>query len=204
MNFKFLKATFASLVILTSTANAGVIDFTALDDANNFNSVLTQDGGSLSVTDGILTLNANSWFSVDLIDVVGVDSLDFANTIMSFDFMSTGTPDISGIATSNLNTPRSKKSFNLDGTQDWGLDSFAYTDFNEWVHFEINLGDYIDGDFSTLMFINDCDKCSGEDILVSFKDMTLTPSQIPEPNTLALFALATFGLVSRRVKKQSK
>ena len=203
MNFKFLKATFASLLILTSTANAGIIevDFTALDEAGDFNEVVKQNEGTINVVDDVLTLSTNSWFSVDLIDAIGVNSLNFDNTILSFDFMTTGTAEISGIATSNTDLISSKNTFNLLGTQDWwGLDTITYNDINNWVHFDINLSDYMSGDFSKLMFVNDCDFCLG-DVTTSFKNMTLTSSQIPEPTTLALFALAAFGLTSRKVKK---
>ena len=59
------------------------------------------------------------------------------------------------------------------------------------------------------MFINDCDNCSNSNsnIDVSFRNMSITQSsdqlaaQVPEPTTLAIFALGVIGLASRRFKK---
>ena len=207
MNFKFLKATFASLVILTSTANAGVIDidFTALDESGSFNVASSPSTGSLSVIDDVLTLSANAWFYVDLSDAIGIDSLDFDNTTLSFDFMTNGISEIGGLAPTNSGQADWQKTFNLVGTQDnWGNIDIDYTDINEWVTFDINLGDFFSGDFSNIMFANDCDYCTDSNIEVSFKNMSISsPSiaEVPEPTILALFAFAAFGLASRRVKK---
>ena len=201
MNFKFLKATFASLLILTSTANAGVIDidFTALAAAGDINSVKNQDVGSYDVVDDILTLGTNSWFSIDILDIVGDNSIDYANTVLSFDFLTTGTAEIAGVAASAIKYADIHKSLNLIGTDNWGIQDIEYTDVNEWVHFDISLDEYMTGDFSKIVFINDCDNCDGLDITASFKNMSIV--DVPEPATLAIFALGLLGLVSRRVKK---
>lgn len=205
MKLKFLKATLASLVLACTSVSATVIDidFTALNDAGQFNTVANQSKGSMSVVNDILTLHTNAWFSVDLIDAAGVSSLNYEDTILSFDFLATGISEIAGISTAtsaDIANLGWSNAFKILGTQNWGKFELDYTTLNDWVHFDINLGQYSSGDsFTKILFANDCDACSGLDIDVSFKNMTLT--QVPEPTTMALFALATFGLVSRRVKK---
>lgn len=206
MSIKFLKATFASLIILTSTANAGVIDldFTALNDTGSFIVADSPSTGAMSVIDDVLTLSANAWFYVNLSDAIGIDSLDYKNTTLSFDFMTNGTAEISGISPSDATRSNWLKTFNLVGTEDWSVTSINYTDINEWVTFDINLGDYFLGDFSTIMFANDCDACADSNITASFKNMSLSStgiSEVPEPTTIALFALAALGLASRRALK---
>ena len=98
MKLKFLKAAFTSIVIISSSiANAGIVnqwdvDFTALDDAGKFNVFYAQDTTAMSVDNDILTLEKNSWYYLNLSDAIGENSLDFSNTRLSFDFMTSGTP----------------------------------------------------------------------------------------------------------------
>ena len=201
MNFKFLKAAFTSLIIVSSSiVSAAVVDFTALQEADQFN-FTTQGPSSLSITDDVLTLNHNSWYSIDLIDALGENSLDFSDTLLSFDFLTTGTPEIGGIQLGD------SSAFNLIGTQRFGSTAFSYDAINQWVNFEINLSDFLTGSFSTITFINDCDNCAGLDIDVSFRDLTLTSltesTSIPEPSTLAIFALGLFGFAVRKMNKKA-
>jgi hypothetical protein len=216
MKFTFLKAIFTSAIILGSTlANAGIInqwdvDFAALNNDGKFNAATNQVSTSFAVNGDVLTLNQNSWYYVNLADAIGVSSLELGliDTTLSFDFMTSGTPEISGVQISDVTKHDASGAFNLIGSQNWwGLDSFSYTDIGQWVTFEINLSDYLSRDFSTLMFINDCDNCSNSNIDVSFRNMSITQSsdqlaaQVPEPTTLAIFALGVIGLASRRFKK---
>tara|TARA_R110001599_G_scaffold210060_1_gene407314 strand:- start:300 stop:962 length:663 start_codon:yes stop_codon:yes gene_type:complete len=220
MKFTFLKAIFTSAIILSSTlANAGIInqwdvDFAALNNDGKFNAATIQKSTSFAVNGDVLTLNHNSWYYVNLADAIGVSSLDLGllDTTLSFDFMTSGTPEISGVQISDVSHHDITGAFNLIGTQNWGLKNFSYSDIGQWVTFEINLSDYFSNDtstkaFSTLMFINDCDNCSNSNIDVSFRNMSITQSsdqlaaQVPEPTTLAIFALGVIGLASRRFKK---
>jgi hypothetical protein len=218
MKFTFLKTAFISLIIFSGNlANAGVInqwdiDFTAQNAAGKFKITDKQGATSMSVIGDVLTLNKNSWYYLNLSDAIGETSLDLdlIDTILSFDFITSGIPEISGIQISDVTEASSKNAFNLIGTQNWGLDNFSYNDINQWVHFDINLSDYLNGSFSNIMFINDCDNCLSSNVDVSFRNMTLTqasalppaaPATVPEPSTLAIFALGMIGLVSRRFKK---
>lgn len=217
MKFTFFKAIFTSAIILSSTlANAGIInqwdvDFVALDNDGKFNAATTQLSTSYVVNGDVLTLNQNSWYYLNLSDAIGVSMLELGtiDTTLSFDFMTTGTPEIGGVQISNVTKHDSGGAFNLIGTQNWGLNNFSYSDIGQWVTFEINLSDYLSRDFSTLMFINDCDNCSNSNIDLSFRNMSITQSsdqsaaiaQVPEPTTLAIFALGVIGFASRRFKK---
>jgi hypothetical protein len=221
MKFNFFKAAFTSLIIFSSNlANAGIInqwdiDFATLETAGNFNVNSGQGATSMTVTadpigGDFLTLMQNSWYYLNLSDAIGENSLDLdlIDTTLSFDFKTSGTPEIGGIQISiGTNAAYSPGAFNLIGTQNWGLDNFSYdnTDIGSWVHFDINLSDALNGNFSNIMFINDCDNCSNSNVNVSFRNMTLTQVQVPvpEPSILAIFALGLMGLASRRFKKQA-
>ena len=217
MKFTFLKAIFTSAIILSgSLANAGIInqwdiDFTALNNDGKFNAATSQLSSSFDVNGDVLTLNHNSWYYLNLVDAIGVNMLELGtiDTTLTFDFMTSGTPEIGGIQISDVTKHDASGAFNLIGTQSWGFNNFSYSDIGQWVTFEINLSDYLARDFSTLMFINDCDDCSNSNINASFRNMSITQSsnqsgavaQVPEPTTLAIFALGVIGLASRRFKK---
>ena len=206
MKYDFLKAAFASVFIFCSTANASVIDvdFSVLYETGKFNEVQVQKSTYLNVIDDVLTLEQNSWYYVNLFDAIGIHSLDSEGTILSFDFMTTGSAEISGFQASNSIIPLYNNAFNLIGTQSWAIESISYTSMGEWGHFDIDLGSYFIVDVTNIMFINVCDDCLCLDVTASFKNMTISnPSitDIPEPTTVALFALAAFGLASRRVKR---
>lgn len=215
MKFTFLKAIFTSAIILSSTiANAGVInhwdiDFATLNSNGDFNAATSQVSTSFTVNGDVLTLNQNSWYYVNLADAIGVSSLELGiiDTTLTFDFMTSGVPEIGGVQISDVTKHDSSGAFNLVGTQNWGLNNFSYTNVGQWATFEINLSDFLSRDFSTLMFINDCDNCSNSNIDLSFRNMSITQSssqmgaQVPEPATLAILALGIIGLASRRFKK---
>jgi len=208
MNFKFLKAAFTSLIIVSSSiASAAVVDFSALNESDSFNAATNQTVGSFSVIDDILTLDHNSWFYIDVNDVIRDSSVDFSNTTLSFDFMASGTPEIGGIQVSNSTRSRNTNIFNLVGTQGLGINDFSYDTVNDWVHFDIDLSDFLTGTFSRITFINDCDNCAGLDVDVSFRNLTFTnlteSTSIPEPSTLAIFALGLFGFAARKMNKKS-
>lgn len=204
MKYDFLKAAFASVFIFCSAANASVIDvdFTALDEANAVQALTWQNMGSFSVDDDVLNLGSNSWFYIELSDIIGDNSLDFNNTILSFDFLANGIPEIAAISPTAIGGSGLdyQNTFHLLGTQDWGKYEMDYTAIDEWVHFDIDLGKYSQGDnFTRILFINDCDFCSSTNITTSYKNMTIT--QVPESSVLALFVIGAFGIASRRVKK---
>ena len=223
MKVKFLNAAIAALIMAVSgAANAGLInqwdiDFVDLNNNNKFTTVRNQNqSGSKLDADAPrlgtkLWLNHNSWFSLDLFDAIGVSSLSlneqYSDIILSFDFNVNGAaPEIAGIQVSIKARPSRRNGFNLGGRHSWGIKDIEYdSDGSAWQRFNINLDQYLTGSFSKLIFINDCDArkhCGeGKEATVLYRNMQI--SQVPEPSTLAIFALGLLGLTLRRMKKQS-
>ncbi len=197
------------IIIASSVANAGIIeqwdvDFT-IDNFKDADNSQSFENSPLSVVDDVLTLSGNSWYYLDLADAIGQNSLNIDDNssefVLSFDFMTLGTQEIGGIQLSNSTQADISAAFNLVGTQSWAIEAVSYENLGSWSHFDITLDDYLSGSFNKLMFINDCDKDACTPANVSFKNMTI--SKVPEPSTLAIFALGMIGFASRRFKKQS-
>jgi hypothetical protein len=212
-----LVAGFWAASNVSATAISNDIDFSLLtlngyERQNNANSAYDTYSES---TSSVLSLSNDSWFSLNLADTFGISSInidDASDYVFSFDFSlvqtttngtSAYTPEISGLyfADFSSGTPNaiSSQSFNLAGTQDWGLDDFIYTS-DTWQTFSITLDDYISGKFTDIIFINDCDGYCG-DVEVLFKNVTLSEVNAPTAISLALLGL---GVMGWRRHRQSK
>jgi Ca2+-binding RTX toxin-like protein len=118
-------------------------------------------GGALSLIENGqgVQLEGNVWKKS------AIDYSVTANTILSFDFMSTAQGELQAIS---LDTDDSFltgiRAFKLYGTQ---MDShfsqdYSYNSLGGWQHFEINVGAYTSGQVNFLSFINDYDAISGD------------------------------------------
>ena len=114
-----------------------------------------QDGDSITeILDGGATLSivGNGWKQVLLNCTVG------AGTVLSFDFESGAQGEIHGIGFDIDDTISAGNTFQLYGTQVWGIQDFrTYTDGAGLVNYSIPVGDFFTGDFTRLIFVMDHD-----------------------------------------------
>ena len=100
-----------------------------------------------------LHLQGNGWKKIDLPYSVTDE------TILEFDFRSDSEGEIHGIGFDTDNSVSPETTFQLSGSQDWGLNGHDDYDreVGEWQHYRIRVGDYFTGDFDSLVFVNDHD-----------------------------------------------
>ena len=117
-----------------------------------------QDGvGQTTVEDGGVTLHlaGNQWKKIDFAYDVTAD------TVLEFDFKSGVQGRGSGIGFDTDLGISSNLTFQLFGTQNWGLSAFYdYDTIGEYKHYQIPVGQYYMGSFSYLFFANDHDVSS--------------------------------------------
>jgi hypothetical protein len=191
MNIKMLKIAIASLVLcVSSLANAGVINFEgSIDDGTevDFWSVYVTTSGTFTF-DVLAYEMANDFFDNGL----GNDRLDsyiylFANDA---DGALIGSDDDGGLGS--------------DGSVS-GLDSLMTLNLNVGSYL-FAIGDYFLSEVEArnqLNSTNTGDTLNGRySVSISSEDGVALVSSIPEPSTLAIFALAIMGIASRRTKKQ--
>ena len=122
---------------------------TSYGGANQDVDVVTEfaDGGST------LHMTGNGWKDVDFPYTVT------ENTILEFDFKVTETGEIHGIGFDTDDSISENRTFQLHGTQDWGIDDYSLANVREgeWVHVRIPVGEFYTGDFDKLFFTNDHD-----------------------------------------------
>jgi hypothetical protein len=191
MNIKMLKIAIASLVLcVSSLANAGVINFEgSIDDGTevDFWSVYVTTSGTFTF-DVLAYEVANDFFDNGL----GNDRLDsyiylFANDA---DGALIGSDDDGGLGS--------------DGSVS-GLDSLMTLNLSVGSYL-FAIGDYFLSEVEArnqLNSTNTGDTLNGRySVSISSEDGVALVSSIPEPSTLAIFALAIMGIASRRTKKQ--
>jgi hypothetical protein len=98
-------------------------------------------------------IEGNTWKDITLNYTVT------ANTILEFDFMATSQSEIQGIGFDTNERINSNLTFKVYGTQNWGIGTFNNYGGNEgnWVHYEIDVGNFYTGNFNRLFFTNDDD-----------------------------------------------
>jgi Ca2+-binding RTX toxin-like protein len=113
----------------------------------------SQDGGgTVTQTVGGFELDSNNWKKLE------VNYTVTANTVLEFNFRSTIEAEISGIGFDDDNSISNGTTFELYGTQTWGIQAFNnYDGSGDWVHYKINVGAFYTGTFQYLIFANDDD-----------------------------------------------
>ncbi len=120
--------------------------------------------GTVAIEDGgaSLRLTGNNWKKIDFSYTVT------ANTVLEFDFQSSSEGEIHGIGFDNDTKHQSNRTFQLFGTQNWGLSEFAnYTTNSGDQRYVIPVGEFYTGQFKNLFIVNDDDANSNAETIIS-------------------------------------
>jgi len=116
-----------------------------------------------------------------------------ADTVLRFDFASTGTAEIQSIMFVNDENPQATQSFQLDGIQRYGRQSFAdqYEGDGALQAYEIPIGLFFTGSFDRIVFLNDDDAQNGG--TATFANLTLDAAPGQQPNGDEQFLINGLG-----------
>ena len=206
MNIKYLKAAFAGLVLSVSGfANAGIIPFGIQTDIDT--SVLTDNGWSLNFQSGWGDQGA---FDHVMFDGIALDEYVFIGAL------DTGTNNIAlGAAilySDLLNYTSGNNTNDYNGASWYHREDYSmgFADIGESVTLNSADTSVDNGDISKLSWhmhswhtagyrVGDFNSNSDG---VFEKVVFRASAQIPEPSTIAIFALGLLGLAARKYKKQ--
>lgn len=230
MKFTLLRTTLLSLALsvctLANVANAGLIDlntnnvigstspydsrFLAQYVLDNQSGAITETNQVGNDTDGGYWLNPNNgtadaWITIDLGAAYVIDFVELFNT-HNAQYFDRGTGDFRILA-SNSVIQVGNMGFDLAGTETVLIDStllaqggvqagvldgqnFAVADTNAFRYIQFNADSVAVGG----------NPCCGTNVY-GLNEIRITA--VPEPTTLAIFALAIMGLASRRFKKHA-
>jgi hypothetical protein len=195
MNIKMLKATFVGLILSVSgLANAGLIHMQAEYNSSTaaaFSWDMWLDEADLNRNSSFNTLSSSTY---DFIDSLNMKYTNTAGIDYHLNLSELKAFGVRMIYSHNAATP-----FLADGTnQRSKIFDINFVDINQigsaFISKGATQGPY--GWRSNSLRVNGT---SENFDLISFKSVT----DVPEPSTLAIFALGMIGLASRRFKKQS-
>lgn len=111
------------------------------------------DSGTVEVIDAGTTvkIEGNRWQKIDFAYDISKDA------VLEFEFKSDAVGDIHGIGLDTDLAYSARRTFQLLGTQKWGLGNFKYTGSGEYQSFSIPIGKFYSGPSSVLFFVNDHD-----------------------------------------------
>jgi hypothetical protein len=99
-----------------------------------------------------LRLTGNTWKKIDVAYTITAD------TVLELDFSSTSQGELHGIGLDNNTTAAAARTFQLYGTQRWGIGAFdTYASSSGTRRYVIPIGRYYTGPAANLFFINDHD-----------------------------------------------
>ncbi|WP_421798105.1 M12 family metallo-peptidase [Haliscomenobacter sp.] len=114
----------------------------------------SQDGGSASIADAgkTLVINNNAW------KAVAINYAVTTKTFLEFEFRSTQLGEIHGIGFDDDENISSPYTFQLWGSQTWGIADYRnYTGNGQWKKYTIPVGKFYTGTFNRLFFAVDKD-----------------------------------------------
>lgn len=114
-----------------------------------------QDRNPIVTIDGTeVEIEGNGWKKLDLGSYNITD-----NTVLEFEFRSTAEGEIHGIGFDTNNRISSNFTFQLHGTQRWGIQSSNdYITGEGWKSYQISVGDFLTGQARYLTLVNDDDR----------------------------------------------
>ena len=118
----------------------------------------TQDAGSHTVSDNgsTVSLQNNAWKYIPFNYTIT------PNTILAFEFKSTGQGEIHGIGFDTDNNISNTLTFQLYGTQNWGLLNYKNYSGSDWQAYSIPAGTFFTGSYNRLTFACDNDGGTGD------------------------------------------
>jgi hypothetical protein len=183
MNIKMLKAAIAGLVLSVSGfVNAGLITF----DTNSTPGITLGGGMEWNATGGghLFDNYYNSTSSIFFDTDTYVTSFDLNNKPWE------------GYSTATNITDYQIFAFDVNNVQIWNtlVDLSSYGTWNNWLTLNVNIANVRELKFGP----------AGNSAWPSIDNLVINePStDVPEPSTLAIFALGIMGLAARRFKKQ--
>jgi len=205
MKKTLLKAVLVGFILssscLVNIANAGVLFFDDFEDGNLMNNPLyKKNDHGIIVTDLIEGDKALSFTDIDFGSDLDSHQLTSTtgNVYLSFDYL--GTCNLVRGCGGYIFLPRSGNDWIGTSTafNNWG---FTLTDDNTWHHYEVSFS-ATDFTFRLEDWGGAGNGIAGDAFFdnIRFSDDGFATQAIPEPSTLAIFALGIFGLVSRKLK----
>jgi hypothetical protein len=109
--------------------------------------------GTVTIEDGGTTLRlvGNTWKKIALPTTVAQD------TVLEFDFSSSVRGEIHGIGFDTDNGISAGTTFELYGTQKWGIQTYRDYSGTDWKRYTIPVGEHFTGEFLYLIFVMDHD-----------------------------------------------
>lgn len=210
MKFKFLKAATIGLTLFVSSiANAGLIDFTSLGNISNYSGHSDFDVITFGGPETDINLAPHVISGTGLVN--NSDPLDFGRSyptedIIQFSFLNSGidslilTFDAQG---SDVVTHGLVRAYDIDGNvlearswYDSGVNTMNFDFIKDIARLELDSNadnSWRNSNNNSWWYsVSSINYAQGEGY-----------AQVPEPSTLAIFALGIIGLASRRFKKQS-
>jgi len=145
-----------------------------------------QDKGMMAFTEAEeLFISENAWKSIPF------DYEVTSETILEFEFKSDSQGEIHGIGLDDNNWQTQRYTFQLYGTQEWGLQNFHTYSGEGYQTFVIPIGAYYTGSFDRIFFIMDHDKgeATGTSYFRNIKVYDGDCNQLTIPQTVAPFCI---------------
>lgn len=218
MKFSIKAAALVTTLFAAFSSSADVISTYDIDFQTADLQPHSQNGSTYNVfNNGALNLRENAWFTLNLFDTFGISELDLNEDSTSYKFSfdmrvlagannTNPNPytEIAGVwfadFTNGVQTNDPSRTFNLFGTQNFGIQDITYSNEPRWESFSINLDDYFSGVVTDIVFINDCDARDGcGDMKARFRNASVT--QVSEPGAMSLILLG-MGLMGWRARRQ--
>lgn len=139
---------------------------------------------TVSPDGSMLTIQGNGWKKIALSPPYNVVHSVSASTVLEFEFKSTAQGEIHGIGFDTDNSISPDRTFQLYGTQTWGLQDYHnYNPVDDWKLYKILVGQFYTGLMPYLVFSNDHDVASPTAVSM-FRNIRIYEEPPPPPPTL--------------------
>ncbi|MCC1494610.1 Ig-like domain-containing protein [Cognatishimia sp. F0-27] len=167
-NIRFVEVPMAPLAVEVSGVSSGVSSYGPLNGQDRGIATISPDGTEIA-------LSNNAWKEVE------VNQLITADTVLRFDFESSGEGEVHGIGFNTGSGIVEQRFFQIDGTQEFGLQYYddLYTTGSGARSYEIRVGDLFTGTFQNLILTSDNDAGFGADSV--FSNISFAEVPLPAP-----------------------